>query len=182
MDAAAKKEAQNTRREALFEEKPLFPGDFTLQGQLVESRHEIAYDEWRPDLDKTIMKAARSYHARRVLAGVQQWRGLKSCWAAQVQGECLYCHETHSLAFNMFLQKCKRCQRFRELIKDLWSDVIWDEELLEGRISHKLVREMMEKRREAREDVVKEARARVRKWENALKALCKELKGRDEEE
>ena len=178
IDAAAKKEALGFRRETLFEEKPLMPGDFTLKGQLVDSRQEIEYNEWRPDLDKTVMKAARSYHARRIFAGVQQWRGLKSNWATQIKGECVYCHDKHSLAFGLFLQKCRRCNAFRKAIENLWSDVSWDDELLEGRISHKIMRELIEKRAETREEVLKDARARMRKWEKAVDALCKELKGR----
>lgn len=168
IDAAAKKEALNFRRETLFEEKPLLPGDFTLNGQLAERRQDIKYDEWRPDLDKSIMRAARSFHARRVFAGVQQWRGLKSNWASLAKGD-----------FNIFLQKCKRPQEFRRQVERLWSDVTWDDELLEGRVSHKTVREMMEKTSQTRAEVVREARARVRKWEKNITDLCKELKGRD---
>ena len=177
IDVSAKKEALNFRRETLFEEKPQLPGEFTLKGQLVENRQEIEYEEWRPDLDKSVMKAARSFHARRVIAGVQQWRGLKSNWATRVKGECVYCHDSHSLAFGLFLQKCRRCQDFRSEIERLWSDVTWDDDLLEGRISHKVIRELVD-RGGIREEVLKEARARVRKWEKAIDSLCKELKGR----
>ena len=179
IDAAAKKEALNFRREGLFDEKPQHPGEITLNGQLVDCRQEIEYEEWRPDLDKTIMKAARSYHARKIFAGVQQWRGLKSNWAMDVKGDCVYCRERHCLAFGVFLRKCKRCREFREQIEKLWSDVTWDDELFEGRVSHKVVREM-EQKRETREDTIKEARARVRKWEKAVDDLCKKLKGRGE--
>ena len=181
IDAAAKKEALNFRREKLFEEKPQSLGEFTIQGQLVESRYEIEYDEWRPDLDKTVMRVARSYHARRIFAGVQQWRGLKSNWAIDVKGVCIYCHDQHVLAFGIFLQKCKRCAGYRKQIGRLWSDVTWDNELLEGRISHKIIREMMDKRAGSRECAVKEAKARVRTWERMIGDLCKELKGKCEE-
>ena len=180
IDAAAKKEALNFRREALFEEKPQFLGEFSLKGQIIESREEIGYEEWRSDLDKTVMKVARSYHARRVFAGVQQWRGLKSNWASNVKGTCIYCHDTHSLAFGIFLQKCGKCLKFRNEIAKLWHDVVWDDDLLEGRVSHRIVREMTEKRSGSREEAIKEARARVRKWEKSIEALCKALKGRDE--
>ena len=181
IDASAKKEALNFRRETLFEEKPLLPGEFTLKGQLVDSRQEIDYDEWRPDLDKSVMKAARSYHARRIFAGVQQWRGLKSNWATGVKGDCVYCHDKHSLAFGIFLQRCRRCRDFRGEIERLWADVTWDDEFLEGRISHKTIRELMEDKGGTREEVTKDARARVRKWEKAIDSLCKELKGRGAE-
>ena len=181
IDAAAKKEALNFRRETLFEEKPLLPGEFTLKGQLVDNRQEIESEEWRPDLDKSIMHAARSYHARKIFVGVQQWRGLKSNWATQVKGECVYCHEKHSIAFGLFLQKCRRCHGFRKHIETLWKDVTWDDELLEGRVSHGVIRELAEKRGESKEEVSREARARVRKWEKTIDALCKELRGRGQE-
>ena len=182
IDAAAKKEALNFRRETLSEEKPQLPGEFTLKGQLVTDRQEIAYNEWRPDLDKCIMKAARSYHARKVMAGVQQWRGLKSNWAAliELKEQCIYCRERHFVAFGLFLQKCSRCRVFRDSIKALWSDVTWDDDLLEGRVSHRVVSELI-KSGHTREEAIKEAGARVRKWAKCTAALCKELRGRSNE-
>ena len=181
IDAAAKKEALNFRRETLFEEKPQDPGEVTLKGQLVESRQEIEYAEWRPDLDKTVMKVARSYHARKFFAGVQQWRGLKSNWATNVKGDCVYCHDKHSLAFGIFLQKCNRCKEFRARIGRLWSDVTWDNELLEGRVTHKIVSQMTERRAGLKEGAIQEARVRVREWEKIIRALCHELRGKSDE-
>ena len=178
IDAAAKKEALNFRREALFEEKPELPGDFSLRGQIVDSRQEIEYDEWRPDLDKNIMRVARSYLARRIFAGVEQWRGLKSNWATHVKTDCIYCKKKHSIPFGIFLKKCARCEEFRGKIERLWSGVTWDDELLEGRVTHKMVQEMMKASGKSRDEITKEARTRIRKWEKEVGALCKELKGR----
>ena len=174
LDAAAKKEARNFRRESLFEEKPQFPGEFTLQGRLVENRHEIEYPEWRPDLDKSVMSVARSFSARRVMAGVEQWRGLKSNWANKVKlkGECVYCKERHILAFSYFLQKCPACKEFRTRIQSLWADVEWEDDLLEGCVSHDIMRNMVSNAG-GRENAL-----RVRLWDKALSELCRKLKGR----
>ena len=73
-----------------------------------------------------------------------------------------------------------KCLKFRNEIAKLWHDVVWDDDLLEGRVSHRIVREMTEKRSGSRDEAIKEARARVRKWEKSIEALCKALKGRDE--
>ena len=179
LDAAAKKEAHNFRRESLNEEKPQLPGEFTLQGRLVENRHEIEYPEWRPDLDKSVMSVVRSFNARRVMAGVEQWRGFKSNWASKVKlkGECVYCKERHILAFSYFLQNCSVCKEFRTRIQSLWADVKWDDDLLEGCVSHDIMRSLVSNAG-GRESALREARARVRHWDKALGELCRKLKGR----
>ena len=123
------------------------------------------------------MSAARSFLARRVIAGVEQWRGLKSNWATQIKDECVYCKERHAVAFSYFLQKCPVTAEFRRQIERLWADVPWDDDLLEGRVSHKVMQKMMDVAA-AKEKAPQEARARVRKWERALDELCRKVKGR----
>ena len=57
----------------------------------------------------------------------------------------------------------------------------WDNELLEGRVTHKIVSQMTERRAGLKEKAVQEARVRVREWEKIIRALCHELRGKSEE-
>ena len=75
LDQAAKKEAQNKNRESLFEEIPEMMGELTLNDKMIENRDEICYTEWRPDLDKGVMKVAKSWMAKRVMAGIERGGG-----------------------------------------------------------------------------------------------------------
>lgn len=176
LDQAAKKEAQNKKRESLFEEVPETVGELTLKDKMIESREEISYTEWRPDLDKSVMKAAKSWMARRTMAGIEQWRGLKPSWGSSDSQDCTHCHEKHSLKFEYFLEKCPACADFRKIVQKIWEGVGWNDELLEGRVKKQQVKELGERVCSgSREETVREGRERVRKWEKALLALRKSL-------
>jgi len=178
IDQAAKKEAQNKQRESLFEEIPEMMGELTLKDKIVDIRDEISDEEWRPDLDKTVMKAAKSWMAKRVMAGVEQWRGLRPSWesSSAQKKDCVHCREKHVLTFEYFVRKCPACAGFRRDVQKIWESLTWNDELLEGRVSKKQIRELGERRDGyTREDCVREGRDRVRKWERALRELRKRL-------
>ena len=176
LDQAAKKEAQNKNRESLFEEIPEMMGELTLNDKMIENRDEICYTEWRPDLDKGVMKVAKSWMAKRVMAGIEQWRGLKPSWASSVLDDCVHCSKRHKLGFESFIRSCPSSAKFRKEIQGIWTGVTWNEELLEGRVLKSQVRELgAGPCGESRETVIKEARDRVRRWERALIQLRKSL-------
>ena len=176
IDQAAKKEAQIKHRESLFEEKPEMIGDLAVRDKLVESREEICYPEWRPDLDKAVMKAARSWMAKRVMAGIEQWRGLRPSWESGAIDDCVHCHKKHKLGFEFFVRKCSSAEGFRKIVQGIWEGITWNDELLEGRVQKLQIRELCEKKcGGSREAVVREGRARVRRWEKVLVELRKEL-------
>ena len=176
LDQAAKKEAQNKNRESLFEEIPEMMGEVTLNDKMIENRDEICYTEWRPDLDKGVMKVAKSWMAKRVMAGIEQWRGLKPSWASSVLDDCVHCSKRHKLGFESFIRSCPSSAKFRKEIQGIWTGVTWNEELLEGRVLKSQVRELgAGPCGESREAIVKEARDRVRRWERALIQLRKSL-------
>ena len=119
LDQAAKKEAQNRNRESLLEEIPEMMGELTIRDKIVESREDIVYTEWRSDLDKAVMKVAKSWMAKRVMAGIEQWRGLRPSWEppSVQKKECRYCRKKHDLSFDYFVRKCPSCAAFRVVCK-----------------------------------------------------------------
>ena len=114
-------------------------GELTLNHKMIENREEICYTEWRPDLDKSVMKTAKSWMARRTMAGVEHWRGLKPSWAPSDTQDCPYCREKHSMKFEYFIRKCPACGDFQKAVQHIWEGVEWSDELLEGRVSLKNV-------------------------------------------
>ena len=179
LDQAAKKEAQNKKRESLFEEIPEMMGELTIRDKIVESREEIAYAEWRPDLDKAVMKGAKSWMAKRVMAGIEQWRGLQPSWESPSHPkDCIHCSERHKMTFEYFVRKCPSASKFRASVEKIWEGVTWSDELFEGRVSKKQTTELGA--RGVREETVREGKERVRRWERALRELRKSLgQGRD---
>ncbi len=140
---------------------------------MVEDRKEIKTDEWKRDLEKEVMKVARSKMARRIMAGVEQWAGMMPSYE-EVVGRCSFCHKSHELNFENTMLSCRdhRWDAAQKEIRKSWG--VDSDSLLFGRIPKTLFRQWVNDTGDLGK-AFREARVKMKHWERIILNLRKKL-------